>query len=266
MEEIIGRVYSTTNYNEFKFLKGNRPVKKSGTRWKELMKSLMEYGQLEPALVTPKMEVINGQHRLAACQILGIPFKYSISDKAIGAEHIAAANSATKWGYKEYVDFYVVQDTEASANYQRFKSIMDEFGLTAPCVNNIVRGGLIGANDIRNGKLKLSTDKYDVIHRCLTELYMLGYDKWLKESKVRSGPYWSAVTYAWRHPKVNMKRLIVVMFKNQYRIPSYSRVQDLLEALSRYYNFKLKTPSKIYLRTDYEQGRYRDWIEDTLFE
>lgn len=68
---------STSNYGQFKKLKGNRPITELKVR--RFMK-LFASGKMLPwmVVVNEKMEIIDGQHRFEACQRLGIPVEYII--------------------------------------------------------------------------------------------------------------------------------------------------------------------------------------------
>lgn len=80
-------ILETTDYSQFKFIEGNRPISPSNVD--KLKQSLQRNGWLEfePAKVTKSMSVVDGQHRIAAAKLLGIPVKYTIvnvTDRLMG--------------------------------------------------------------------------------------------------------------------------------------------------------------------------------------
>jgi len=262
MATIIGKVYETTDYDKFTFVIGNRPVKTKGIKWETLLESIKKNGQLEPALVNEKFEVINGQHRLMCCKELGIPFKYTFGKFNATGELIGEANRSAKWGMREYINFYSSQTDARAISYKYLEALRSEFHLGDSAMTTIINSGTDGTKlrqDIERGTLKISSDRYNTVRTCLTELYALGFDNWLKENRRNSKVYWCAVTYAWRHPDVDMKRLIKSMWENEYRVPSTSKVTELLRALSEVYNRHLVKTNRIYMNQDWDRGKYRKW-------
>ncbi|XCY65795.1 ParB N-terminal domain-containing protein [Streptococcus iniae] len=69
----INTVYKTTNYDMFNFSKFNRNVFLTP----EMLKQA-ELGFVSPIIVNENLTVIDGQHRLTACQQLGLPVEYII--------------------------------------------------------------------------------------------------------------------------------------------------------------------------------------------
>ena len=262
MAKIIGKVYETTDYEKFTFVVGNRAVKTKGVKWTTLLESIKEHGQLEPALVNERFEVINGQHRLICCKELGVPFKYTFGEFNATGEIIGEANRSTKWGLREYINFYSSQTDARAISYKYLEALRSEFHINDTALTVLVHAGTDGTRvrtEIESGKLKLSSELYNAIRECLSELYALGFNNWIKENRGNSKVYWAAVTYAWRHPDVDMKRLIKVMWENEYRVPSTSKVSELLRALSEIYNRRLAKANRIYMDSDWDRGKYRKW-------
>ncbi len=73
----ITKVMYEKNYSKFTLFDNNRDINE--THVEELIASMRKSGQLMPVVVTPDKEVIDGQHRLKACEKLGIPVSYVIS-------------------------------------------------------------------------------------------------------------------------------------------------------------------------------------------
>ena len=261
MAKIIGKVYETTDYDKFSFVIGNRAVKTKGAKWNALFTSIKEHGQLEPALVNERFEVINGQHRLVCCKELGVPFKYTFGKYNASCEIIGEANRGSKWGVREYVNFYSSQTDARAINYKYFEALRTEFHLGDSSLTVIINAndGTSVRDAIKTGKLKISSAMYDTLRKCLFELYELGFDKWLKDNRRNARAYWAAITYAWRNPEVDMKRLMKVMWENEYRVPSTTKTTELLRALSEIYNRRLAKVNRIYMDQDWERGKYRKW-------
>ena len=78
------KIHKTTDYSQFKFIKGNRPIDPKHV--KRLVKSMRKKYIPAPILVSEKniifpcLVVNDGQHRLKAAEICGYPVHYMIMD------------------------------------------------------------------------------------------------------------------------------------------------------------------------------------------
>ena len=89
------KVYKTKEYSLFKYLKGNRAVNELHVR--RLVEAIKEKDLQVPIIVDDKMNVVEGQHRLEAYKIVGLPICYIMKDN-IGLEDVRKLNSvARKW-------------------------------------------------------------------------------------------------------------------------------------------------------------------------
>ena len=72
------KIHTTTDYDQFKYIAGNRDVVEAH------VKSLSEQITIKdfqiPIIVNEKMEVCEGQHRLEAYKALSIPITYIIKE------------------------------------------------------------------------------------------------------------------------------------------------------------------------------------------
>jgi disulfide oxidoreductase YuzD len=75
-KKVKNRVYSTTNYNQFKYLKGNRAITELHVR--RLVEAIKEKDLQVPIIVDEKMNVVEGQHRLEAYKIVGKDQYYTL--------------------------------------------------------------------------------------------------------------------------------------------------------------------------------------------
>jgi hypothetical protein len=96
------KIYKTTNYDQFVLLPENRPVKGNVVGNSILKKNLLLDN---PILVTPFMEVLDGQHRLAFARKNQIPIYYKIS-QVTTREHIALLQNANPWRLVNHQKFH----------------------------------------------------------------------------------------------------------------------------------------------------------------
>ena len=73
-------IKETKNYAIFKFRPENRPITEAHVRY--MFNSLKVKNLLDrfPVLVNTEIEVIDGQHRIKACERFGIPVKYTMDE------------------------------------------------------------------------------------------------------------------------------------------------------------------------------------------
>lgn len=97
--------YVTTNYEQFKRLRGNRDVK--AIQKNKLIKSISEIGFVtNPIIVNENMEVIDGQGRLSALEELKMPVPYIVVP-GVGERECKRLNiNQTNWKFLDYVKGY----------------------------------------------------------------------------------------------------------------------------------------------------------------
>lgn len=99
---------STTDYKIFQDYSSNREVDEKHVR--KLVRAIHDRNLLHvnPIIVTKDMRVIDGQHRLAAAEILGVPIYYIEGN--INRKDISRPNSNQKnWSTMDYVNFYTIE-------------------------------------------------------------------------------------------------------------------------------------------------------------
>jgi len=150
---IAGQIFYTTDYGIFKELLGNRDIDENHV--KHLIKSMKEEYLEIPIQVNQKMEVIDGQHRLAACKELGFPIYYTIV-KGAGLEQTQRQNALSKkWSMIDVLDSYCKR---GFYDYIKIKSYMTDYGLTlhqSLMVLNLNQVGGASNNIFRLGNFKV---------------------------------------------------------------------------------------------------------------
>lgn len=118
-------IKSSTNYKDFKFMGGNRPINKNHV--KQLARHMTETGNLTdmfPVTVNDEMFVLDGQHRIKALQKLGWPVHYRIIPGGSLAT-VRAINGAQKnWSW---LDFAHGWEKLGKSEYRWFLSLNDRY-------------------------------------------------------------------------------------------------------------------------------------------
>ncbi len=106
--EVVGQVYSTTDYSKFQFEKTNRDLG-SLKKLKEVAETV---GFLTPILVNKEFIIIDGQHRFSVARDLKIPIKYIVLENA-GKEEIISLNTTNKqWSALDFIELYAKEGVE----------------------------------------------------------------------------------------------------------------------------------------------------------
>ena len=118
------KILQTFNYSQFKKIKGNREI--NDRHVNALIKSIEEKGLIiNPAIVNEKMEIVEGQHRLAACEILNLPFYYYVVQGS-GINEVTILNQNRKnWGFTEWMNRYASYN---NMEYKIYKSLYEKWG------------------------------------------------------------------------------------------------------------------------------------------
>lgn len=242
MEECkkVGVVYETTNYNLFKYLKGNRKVKYS----KKLEIAAIEVGFLYQVLVNEKMEIIDGQNRLEVCKRLGMPVRFEIK-KGAGDKEVESLNTtATKWTLRDYIEHYSEAGNE---EYTKLGELLDmkitgNSAVIATAMNVNQSGA---ANAIaRNGDFRF----HDYENYVLFLKYVEKFKKMTK-SKM-SEKLFPALYKLYTFKNFDEDRFIAKLFEtgNQERISLINEYSKVLETLViDVNNHHLGTKSKNYI-------------------
>jgi len=123
----IAKVLYEKNYTKFTLFDNNRDI--NDAHVDELIRSMRKSGQLMPVIVTPDKEVIDGQHRLKACEKLGIPVSYVVN---VGGDskQIAVMNNTQKgWKSKDFLKHFSHNSHSNSSEYKKIEKFFEEFKL-----------------------------------------------------------------------------------------------------------------------------------------
>lgn len=120
-------ILSTTTYDMFKIIKGNRNIYPSHVA--DLTLSITQENLLaqNPILVNEKMEIIDGQHRLEVAKNNKLEIFYLVIP-GTSIDQVIMLNAHKKsWNAKDYIDSYVSRGKE---DYIWLKNFMDDYQLT----------------------------------------------------------------------------------------------------------------------------------------
>ena len=167
-DPVVAKIYSTTNYAQFKYLHGNRKINKNHK--KRLIISMGKRNLKVPIIVNEKMQVIDGQHRLEAAKELKLPICYQII-KGLDLKDVQLLNTNTSnWNLDDYMDSYIDLGLE---DYEVFKTFMKKYGFAYSQNFTLLNNGIyVGQSeaDFKLGKYTISANQLAWAGRSATKI------------------------------------------------------------------------------------------------
>jgi len=125
----VNQVYSTTDYDLFKSLKGNRVVNKLHVR--RLRESFKSMYLLSPIIVNESYEIIDGQHRFEAAKELGLAVNYIVCT-GYSLQEVQLLNTNMKnWKSEDYLNAYCDLGFPEYLKFRNFMQQFPEFGFAS---------------------------------------------------------------------------------------------------------------------------------------
>ena len=124
--DVVNNVYSTTNYELFSHVRGNRNILLP--HLKRLTASIAERNIPVPIIVDELYRICDVQHRYEAYKSLGLPIPYMIVPE-LSLEDIQRLNANMRtWGYADYLSCYCDLEHPNRDNYLLFREFRDKYG------------------------------------------------------------------------------------------------------------------------------------------
>lgn len=164
------QLIKTTDYDRFVPITSNRELDKRHVM--NLQRSIKQRNLLmvRPIIVNENMEVIDGQHRLAAAQMIDEPVYY-LQVKGLTQQDLAVLNTHQKnWSVMDFVNFYTLQGVP---EYKNLSRLCNKYPLMKPTV--MLR--MVGyGNKVREGKINISNlPKAEIICDTVYKLLNRGF-------------------------------------------------------------------------------------------
>lgn len=232
-DKIINHVYSTKDYDKFKFMEGNRPVNPNGRP--DLLASFKKKALDKPIEVNEKFEIIDGQNTFTCRKVLGLPIIYQMH-RSWGIEEVSILNSNSKnWIASDFVNSYITQGLK---EYERYKQFDDTYGFGPPVNIMLLTGGGRDGGEkydrFKNGELKITS--WQFAHESAQKIiqfkdYYPGY----KRNK-----FVQAMVSLFKNKDYDHK---VMMSKMEYlstRVHHCASTEDYIKMMKELYNYKNK--------------------------
>ena len=201
-----------------------------------------------PVVVTPDKEVIDGQHRLKACEKLGIPVSYVINSTG-NSKQIAVMNNTQKgWKNKDFLKHFSHSGHSNSSEYKKIEKFFEEYKLPfrvgiALLSNYTVN--MDGGNNrgpmpsFRDGSFKIQD--LDKAKETASRLIKL---KSFVPNLVRIVKFSVAFIKISKLENFDLKTCYTQLEKNSSKFDKCLNQEDWNEAMVRAYNYNLVTKGK----------------------
>lgn len=233
-------VFSTRDYEKFKYIAGNRNVATSHLR--SLIQSLEarpELAATRPILVNTDFEIIDGQHRFEASRALGLPVYYIVANN-IDITTARLMNSTQRaWKLKEYLDSYV---KTGHPQYVQFSELLEEYPIPISAMILYCVGfqAKAGSKSFRNGSFKIMKDR---------ELLRYRLDSLKDTSQYFEN--WNDIAFCiaffqvLKNDKFDPERFLQKLASTKMERQTTTR--DYLREMERVYNFNSKPEAQVRL-------------------
>lgn len=246
-------VQSTTKYEMFKFMDGNRDV----THDRPIRESMINVGQLPiPVIVNEFMEIADGQGRFTASKDLGLPVYYMVVE-GLRLKHVRIINSIfQKWSTRNYIDSYCKSGSNTN-DYVRLHRLLNDYNtyFTAEVIYMAC-----GYRDqkiikkIKDGTFEFDKDAYV---KAIDKLeYLMKFKDCVQRIDGRISCMYRALLFCYDTEQID-KTLLERQFKNYYGIiEPLADVDQAIIAVEKIYN--RQRPAKNYLDI---HGLYKENIK-----
>lgn len=245
MRDIKKTYYVTTDYEQFKRLKGNRDI--MDARRNKLINSIETIGQMDvPILVNEKMEIIDGQGRFEAFKALNLPVPYIVQE-GIGLKECQRMNiGQSNWKLRDYVLSYA----EIGDNsYAYLLHLWDTFNyMPVSTVASIAKNSVeVDAKSIKRGTFSLTEAEYNAalpafkfVDRNLLTISRL-------QGAGELPVAYTSLAWIYRNVDCNIDRLEKTFYDNVARFKPLVKHGHafFMEDLGRYYNYNLSEKNEI---------------------
>ena len=239
-------VFETSDYGIFKRLKGNRDV----NNVKRIIKSIKSVGYImNPVIVNENMEVIDGQNRIEALQMLNLPVHYYVVPGATIDTARALNLGRANWKPIDYAKSYA---EEGNVSYQLLLNLMDEAKRIGVNISIAEAAGIMknevgkcknASRTINEGVFEANKREYV---RAINNIGCLKkFDSSFEKIEGERRLVVTGLCFCMNVENVDVIRLTNIVKKNYPFIAPVAQAEAFLRDLSMLYNKSLKDRSKM---------------------
>lgn len=228
----IGKVYETEDYDKFKYLKGNRKVKRNPS----LERSILVHGMLIPISVNENMEILDGQSRYEIAKKFGKKILYRVS-QGFGMKEVIDLNNTKKaWKLDDYINKYV---SDGNLEYEKLQKLSKKYSsipisslMTA--AQGLLNLSLKSSKNVREGRFKF----YNYPHFCL---FLEDYSEFIKCTDLKSSLYtFLGYFNLYTVKKFDRDRMIKGMRGKEELVNGIMSLDVVIEVFLEAHNYRLR--------------------------
>jgi hypothetical protein len=244
--KVVAEILETTDYLKFSASKGNREVNIG--RRRGLIASMKKYGFLDSGAISVikqksgSLVVHDGQHRLAAAEMLGIPVKYIIED--VPYDVVEIVNTAVRWNHADYARKWAEDGVES---YKKLIAFSEKYSLPVGHALSLLIGSNSGGSmtPFREGKLVIRNEA--MAHKIAkTFREIVEIDKNLDKRM-----FLRAISYCVRIPGFDLDRLLQACKRHRQLLRNEPTCEAFLGMIESVYNYR--NANKIPVKFEAEQ-------------
>lgn len=239
-------ILQTMDYKKFKKLKGNRNV--DPIRVQRIMESIRKVGYItSPLIVNENLEVIDGQGRLEALKILGLPVEYIVHDN-IGIDECISMNIyQTNWSDRDYIESYASRNFKS---YVLLKELMDRYNqnllILATAINKRLKWD---SKMIRTGKLNITEEQCEEAVKKIE--YAMSFIPFAKRRHGNLTKLLQALIFCYDFKDIDNKRLFEKLTEYMPLMTPYSNLDECFVSIEEVYNRNIR--KRVYIYTEYRK-------------
>ena len=250
--KVIGSIYESTDYSEFKKLENNRDVLEG--RFKKLVASFSVKSILNPIIVNKEMEIIDGQGRFEARKSLGLPIQYIIEPGADIEDCKLMNRYNTKWSNLDFAKSYA---QGGNKNYINLLKACADTGLGITIVMRLANHTSSSKkeaqfNILASGKLLFNEADIEKV----VDTWATAED--IKQALLYPGrlndAFYTSVSIMMQSGSYVHKRMIENCKVTRTDYAQASNISAQLKEFERIYNYRKPAASRVYF-TDYMRNK-----------
>ena len=244
MNESNTKIHYTSDYGEFRFLRGNRDLNES--KIYKIIKSVnggLNFFKYCPILVNEEMFIIDGQHRFYVCKKLKLPVFFVIVPNFSLRQVAEINNNTSKWKTRDFMNCYIDANINKE-HYEILQRISGEYKITFSTCINLLMYGKVGGGGMgeafRNGEFKVTCEKFtlNLINKAKE------FEKFEADWKSRN--FLQAIEKLLSSDKYDQEAVLKKLEKHGLTISYQSSSKEYLTHIESLFNFKNSIRQAIY--------------------
>lgn len=233
------KVYKSSNYKLFDFLKGNRPI--NDHKIKKIISEIdngndmLRYYPIQVREADNKLFILDGQHRFYLSKFFQRPVYYIIVDEEKKIGDIARVNSnVEKWKMDDFLNCYI---KNGDANYVTVKAFMDQYHFGYSIALRLLSTGN-PCSESRNTDIHDSFKDGTFKVKCLDQAVDLArLCELFKDSKIHTSKAFTIAIYRiYKARKISVADVASAYYKRKYLLTRQANYKGYVTNLEQIVN------------------------------